>query len=164
MTLDECTELLTPLALAMRVQMGVPSFKAYHAILANIPFVVAQAGLDQLAQTGLRFFPTAPEIQAAAEKARRQLLALHAWEPCCECEDSPRWRTVEIDGVQRLERCPCVKRHENLLADKGLLTPIALLPGEADLRDDPTAYPTVEQIPTGIRAQLAQISERKLIR
>ncbi len=163
MTLEDCTQLLTPLALAMRVQMDVPTFRAYHRVLENVPTALAHMGLKALQDSGLRFFPTAPEIQAAAERSRRQQLALQQWEPCAECEDTPKWRALLIDGVSRLERCPCVERHKSLLATRGLLAPIAALPGEGTGESE-RVYPTVDQLPASIRAQVTAGAARKALR
>jgi len=164
MTLDETVDLLTPLALAMRAPLGVPTFKAYHAVLKNVPMPLAAAALDQLTASGLRFFPSAPEIQAASERVRRQQLALQPWTPCCECEDTPRWRAAEIDGVTRMERCPCVGRHQAVLAERGLLEPIAMLPGEAGVGENEQAYPDVQQIPESVRLRLQAIAGQKVLR
>lgn len=163
MTLEDVVDALTPLALAMRQQMGVPTFKAYHAVLKDVPAPVCAAALEQLKGSGLRFFPAATEIQAAAERVRRQQLALHPWEPCCECELTPKWRTVTVDGVARLEKCPCVTRHQTVLAERGLLAPIALLPGEAGVESE-QVYPTVEQLPAAARRQLERIASKKVLK
>lgn len=165
MTLDECVALLTPLALAMRADLDKPTFRAYHAILKNVPATLGQAALEDLAQSGLRFFPSAPEIQTAAEKARRRLLALHPYEGCAECEDQPGYRTVRIGDGQQLtvEKCPCKAQHHQRLADLGALEAIALMPGEVDSQMS-TSYPTVDQIPTPIRARLTQIAAAKLLK
>jgi hypothetical protein len=126
MTLEECTDLLTPLALAMRADLDEPTFIAYGRMLAHVPVELAAAGLEELRATGLRFFPGAPEIQLAAERARRRQLALHPWEPCCDCEETPRWRLVMVAGVKWFDRCPCIARHQAQLASLGLLAPIGL--------------------------------------
>lgn len=165
MTLDETKALLIPLALAMRAEFDGPTQRSYAQVLSNVPAYVAQAALEQLKTTGLRFFPAATDIQAAAEKTRRQLLAVQAWTPCCECEDSPRWRkAVDPDGVTRMEKCPCVGRHQQALAERGLLAPIAALPGEAGVGENEPIFPTLAQLPAPIRQQLTEVAERKLLK
>lgn len=164
MTVEECTDLLEPLAIAMRVQLDVPTYLAYHAMLKDIPVELAALGLDTLRQAGaLRFFPTAPEIQCAAEKARRQQLALHPWSPCAECEDQPGWRPVTRDGVSWLERCPCKARHQSFLETRGLRDQIAVLPSEAGAGDE-RVYPTLDQLPEKLQKQVKAVAAQKVLR
>lgn len=164
MTLDECVELLTPLALAMRVAMGVPTYRAYHAHLKNVPANLGAAALEDLTQSGLRFFPSAPEIQSAAEKARRRLLALNPYDGCADCEDQPGYRTLIVEGQQKtVEPCPCKRRHQARLSEMGLLEAIALMPGEAEAQTS-TAYPTMEQIPAAVSVRLKQIAAVKVLK
>ena len=164
MTIDECTDLLTPIALAMRVSMDVPTYLAYAAMLKDVPVELAALGLEQWRETGPRFFPTAPEIQSFAEKARRQQLALRPWEPCGLCADShPGWRPVMRDGVERLERCPCKTEHGRFLDSRGLLTPIAVLPNEVGVGDE-HVYPRLEQLPAKLRKQIAAAANQKILR
>ena len=164
MTLDECVALLTPLALALRANLDQPTFRAYHAILKKVSAQLGQAALEDLSQSGLRFFPTAPEIQAAAEVARRRLLALHPYEGCADCEDQKGYRTIHgAEGQKAVERCPCKARHHQRLADLGVLESVAHLPGEAEPQTS-ADYPTLEQIPAPMRASLTAMAERKRLR
>jgi hypothetical protein len=165
MTLDECTDLLEPLAIAMRVQMDVPTYVAYHAILRDVPLELAMLGLEQWRQAGPRFFPTAPEIQSFAEKARRQQLASHPWEPCGMCADTqPGWRTVIAGGVERVQPCPCKSEHRRLLQARGLLEPIAVLPGEAGVGENEQVYPRFEQLPAKLQKELKPLINQKVLR
>lgn len=165
MTLEETRALLIPLALAMRADFDGPTQRAYAQVLEKVPAHLVAAAVEQLKLTGLRFFPAATDLQTAAERARRQHLALNAWTPCCECEDSPKWRKVtESDGVQRMEKCPCVKRHQEQLASYGLLEPLSTLPGEAGVGENEPIYPTVAQLPAAIRGELEHIAGRKLLK
>lgn len=164
MTLEECVALLTPLALAMRAEMDKPTYRAYHALLKDVPVQLGQAAIEDLQASGLRFFPAATEIQTAAEKARRRLLALNPYDGCAECEDQPGYRTMRIEGQQKtVEPCPCKARHRVRLADLGVLDPIAMMPGEAE-PESGAAYPTPEQIPEPIRARLREMSNAKLLK
>jgi hypothetical protein len=163
-TLEECTELLTPYAIAMRVQMDVPTFKAYAMVLNDVPAHLAAAGLEALVKAGARFMPSAPEVRTAAEKARRHELALQQWDGCADCEDQKGWREVtDGRGVKRLERCQCVSRHRALMHERGLLEAIAPLPGEV-ARESEQVYPTLEQIPEKVRAQLSAVAGQKVLR
>lgn len=165
MTFDDCTDMLTQLAIAMQRQMDVPTLNAYYAMLKDVPLELALLGLDQWRQSGPRFFPTAPEIQSFAEKARRQQLALHPWSPCCECEGQPGWRTVKDHrGDPRLERCPCKARHQASLQACGILEPIAVLPGEAGVAESEQVYPRLEQLPAKLQQQIATIAGQKVLR
>lgn len=161
MTLEECTELLTPLAIAMRVQLDVPTFRAYHGVLKDVPLGVAADAMNVLTREGLRFFPGAPEILLASETARRRLLAAHPWDGCIECEDQRGYRTlIGASGQKTVQPCPCKARHQAMLESRGLLTPIALLPGEAGAGDE-RVYPTLEQLPAPLRAQVKQLAAGK---
>ena len=166
MTLDECTDLLTPVALATRAQMDVPTYMAYAAVLKDVPLELAMLGIDDLRQRGeLEFFPSAPKIQSAAERMRRQQLALHPWLPCAECEETGGWRTFTDDrGDSRMERCPCRKRHEQVLKDRGLYEPIAVLSGESGAGENEQIYPRLEQLPARLRHQVKAAVQQKVLR
>lgn len=164
MTLEECTALLTPFALAMRADMDQPTFRAYHRMLQDVPLALAEPALEALSRTGLTFFPTAPEIQAAAERYRRQQLALNPWTGCADCEDQRGYQTVLTDGGQKtVSPCPCKARHQSRLAERGLLEPLALLPGEGGALD-PTTYPDIQQLPAVHQQRLTQIASSKVMR
>lgn len=166
MTLDECTDLLTPVALALRAPMDLPTYMAYHAVLKAIPLELAQMALEDLRARGeLEFFPSAPKIQSASERARRQQLALYPWTPCAECEDTNGWRTMtDSRGDQRVERCPCRKYHEQTLRDRGLFDPIAVLPGEAGVGENEQIYPRLEQLPANVQKQIRATVAQKVLR
>ena len=164
MTLEECTALLAPLALAMRVDLDGPTFRAYHRLLEKVPESLAAAALEGLTQAGLTFFPTAPAIQLAAEKYRRQQLARHPWTGCIDCEDQRGYRTIiGSSGQKTVTACPCKARHQDRLAGMGLLEPIAVLPSEAGA-GDATVYPDVVQLPEVHQAKLRQIAAAKVMR
>jgi hypothetical protein len=164
MTLDECTDLLTPIALALRAPMDLPTYMAYHAMLKDVPVELAAMGLEGLRERGeLEFFPSAPKIQSAAERIRRQQIALNPWTPCAECEDHPRFREMEIDGVKRMQPCPCLTRHREYLAMRGLLEPIAVLPGESGASDE-QIYPRFEQLPAKLQKQIHKVAGQKVLR
>lgn len=164
MTLSECTALLTPLALGLRVQMDVPTFRAYHRILKAVPPGLMAAALEALVLEGITFMPTAPEILLASERARRRQLALHVYAGCADCEDQRGYRTlVGTEGQKTVERCPCKARHQVQLEARGLLTALATLPNETGAGDE-AVYPTVEQLPAPLQARVQQIASGKGMR
>lgn len=164
MTLEECTALLTPLALALRADMDGPTFRAYARVLKDVPVALADRALTDLSVSGLRFMPSAPEILTASEQVRRRLLALNPWDGCAECEEQRGFRTIIGEGGQpTVEPCPCKARHLEKLGRMGLREPIALLPGEASTTEE-QVYPTLEQLPAPLRKQIADIAGRKVLR
>ena len=164
MTLEDCTALLTEVAIGLRVQLDAPTFRVYHKHLADVPREIAEAALTEMARAGMRFFPSAPEIRSASEKVRRQQLALHPWSPCVECETQPGWRSiVDARGDRRVERCPCRGRHQERLSHMGLLAPIAALPGEAE-KETEQVYPSAAELPEDVRRRLSAIAGQKALR
>lgn len=165
MTLQECTALLTPVAIACRADFDEPTFRAYHTVLKDVPAVLMEAAIEDMRTSGLRFVPTAPEYLAASERQRRRLLALHPWDGCADCEDQRGYRTVVVaSGQKTVERCPCRARHAARLADMGIAEPLALLPGEAGVGESEQVYPTVGQLPDALRTRLQSIANQKQLR
>jgi hypothetical protein len=74
------------------------------------------------------WLPSNAELLSDAETVRKQLFAAHEWTPCAECESTPRFRPhLGTDGISRMERCPCVVRHQQMLTDMGVTSqPIAV--------------------------------------
>ena len=70
MTLQECTALLTPLALALRTPMDGPTFRAYHRALKDVPVRLLQAAIDHAEKRPRDAyqptFPTAPTLSGGA--------------------------------------------------------------------------------------------------
>lgn len=165
MTLEETVFLLSPLALALRVDVDAPTFKAYAAQLKNVPVQLVDAALTDLSDTGLRFLPTAMEIKQAAEKKRRQLLAANPYEGCADCEHQIGYRTlVGAEGQKTVTKCPCRARHLARLETLGLREPVSDLPGEAGVGENERVYPAFEQLPAKVQAQLQRVAERKQLR
>lgn len=167
MTLQECTFALTGLAFEFGQALDKDTYRAYHRTLGGIHASVFNEACRQIAvaprtQYQARF-PPPHELRMAAEKARRMLLAANPHEACTECADQKGWRTVLLNGQSRVERCPCVERHQRHLSGRGLLTPILALPGE----DEPQTeqyYPKMAQLPADVRKRLEPIVERKQLR
>lgn len=165
MTLEECVALLTPLALALHKPIDVPTFRAYHRILKDVPVGLADQALTDLSKSGLVFMPTAPEIQAASERVRRRLLALNPYDGCAECEGHIGMREVRsAAGQLTVEPCPCKVRWQSRLAGMGLREPIACLPGEAGVGENEQVYPTLDQLPANLRHQIAAVAAQKALK
>ena len=164
MTIDEVRAVLIPVALALRADFDGPTQRAYQRVLKDVPVGLVVAGLEQLLDAGPTFMPNAAELQMAAEKARRALLAAHPYEGCAECEDQRGYRTVITDGGQKtVEACPCKARHHQKLASLGLGEALATLPNEAGAGDE-AVYPTLEQLPARLQARLTALSGQKVLR
>ncbi len=166
MTLEETVAILTPLALAMRVDLDAPTYRAYHQQLEKVPAPLAQAAIADLSDAGMRFLPTAPEIKQASERKRRQLLAAHPYDGCAECEDHRGFRYVlGGNGQPVVEKCPCKARWQHQIAGIGALEPLAALPGEVGSGAESEAvFPTLEQLPEPVRKQLTAMAGRKALR
>lgn len=164
MTLQECTALLTPFALALRADVDDPTFRAYHRVLEDVPAALLEAALvTESRKPELRFLPTAPQLLGACELARRRILALHPWSACSECEDSPRFRPVLVEGKAYVQKCPCVDRHRQRLAFMGVGDPICALPSTASEGPAEQDYPTREQLPADMRDRLdTVVSQRRM--
>lgn len=165
MTLQECTAMLTPVALAMRADFDAPTFRAYHRVLKDVPAHLAEDAIQAIVTAGAEFMPTAPKILQAAERLRRQLIAALPWSPCADCEDFPGFRKVMVEGSSQetRQKCPCKARHRSMLQERGLLEAFAELPAEngaGDVRE----YPTADQLPPGLREQLTAVAGRKALR
>lgn len=165
MTLDEVRALLIPVALALRAEFDGPTQRAYQRVLNNVPANLVVVGLEQLLDAAPRFMPNATELQAAAEKARRQMLAANPYEGCAECETQRGWRTLVTEGGQKtVTPCPCKARHQRKLTRLGLMEKVADLPGEAGVGENETVYPTLEQLPESIRQRIEAMATQKALR
>jgi hypothetical protein len=164
MTLEETVAVLTPLALALRVDLDVPTFKAYHKQLEKVAVQLVDGALTDLSESGLRFMPTAFEIKNAAEKKRRQLLAAHPYDGCADCDGHLGFRhIIGGNGQPVVEKCPCKARWQQRLAGMGALEPIAFLPGES-VNESEQVYPTIDQLPAHLRKQIAAVVGQKVLR
>ena len=108
--------LLQPLAAAMRTDLDAATWAAYYRALKDVPTALLSAAVDRLLREPRTFFPKAQEIRAAAEAARQALLALHPYERCADCDEHCGFVPVLVDGVTRLERCPCFAAHQKRIA------------------------------------------------
>ena len=168
MTLQECTFALTGLAFEFGQALDETAYRAYHRALGGIHYGVFTEACRQVALTPrgqyMARFPPPVELRVAAEKARRQMLALVPYDGCSDCEHSKGWRTViGKDGRDAVEVCPCRARHREMLADRGLNLAIVPLEGEQTRENEPV-YPTADQLPAPIRQRLEGITKQKVLR
>lgn len=106
--------------------------EAYHRALKDIPLPLLNAAVRR-AITARTWFPKVAELRTDAEACRRELIAAHPYQGCVECEDSRGFRAVlrtktgELTETLTVERCPCHKRHQELMAGFGVTAaPLAL--------------------------------------
>lgn len=165
MTLQECTGALTVLAFELGQALDAKTYRAYYRSLGSLPAgIFAEACRQEARRPRAPYdprFPPPAALRQASERARRQLLAAYPHEACAECEHAKGWRPVTEGGVTRMERCPCVGRHQAKLAGLGLVEPVADLPGESAAEGGEQVYPTLAQLPTGLQARLRPIVDRK---
>jgi hypothetical protein len=121
MTLETCTAILAPLALAFRAEVDVPTFTVYARALADVPPPLLQAATNRALRTR-RFFPTVAELLEDAEACRLALAAGVPFVPCVACRDRwPGWMTiVDPAGEAREDRCACWRAHQARLARLGV--------------------------------------------
>ena len=104
-------------------------WSAYFNALKDIPERLLTAAVSKALATR-SWFPKPAELRADAESCRLELLAQNPYLGCEECDDHRGWRsTTRQDGVPCVERCPCVRRHQQKLASLGADSgPLALPP------------------------------------
>jgi hypothetical protein len=163
MTLDECTAILGPFALALRAPVDAPTFRAYAMVLEAVPVTLFAEVCDAwLREPDLKFLPSAPEFLGRCEARRRAIVAAASYDGCAECEGQIGWRNVLVDGVSRMERCPCKARHLERLASRGLPSqPLAQLPAAVAV-DDGDTRPRADgsMLPSDIRERLAVLARK----
>lgn len=154
---------LSPLVIGMRAEFDQPTWAAYYLALRDVPAVLLESAVAVMLREPREFFPKVGELRAAAEKQRRVLLAANPHEACAECEGQKGWRSVRVGNIPKVERCPCIARHQAKLKGMGLLEAVSALPGEGERENEPV-YPALEQLPANVRQQLGQIADRKALR
>lgn len=160
---DEFAAIVSPLVLGMRAEFDQPTWSAYYAALRDVPAVLLENAVSVMLREPREFFPKVGEFRAVAERSRRQLLALHPHEACVECEHSRGWRQRTVDGVSKMERCPCLARHQVKLKGMGLLEAVTSLPGES-AGESEQVFPSVAELPADVRQRLGQIAGQKVLR
>lgn len=125
MTWEEFKQHTMPLAVQLGAEWDIPTWRLYHRGVQNVPMALYAVAIQKAAE-GRTKMPSASQMRVYAEEARRELLAAHCFKACEDCAGTG-WATVVLDGVSRVERCLCWKRHQRALAELGVTnTPLAL--------------------------------------
>jgi hypothetical protein len=108
------------------------TIKIYSKALQKIPAPLLSPMVEHCLETrkGYRKLPEIAELRADAEWARRDIMARNPWTPCCDCEDSPGFVPVLVEGVPRVAKCPCRVRYAERLAQLGVGPSLALPPAD----------------------------------
>ena len=164
MTLQECTAVLAPFALALRADVDDPTFRAYHRVLKDVPAALFQAAVDAVAlEPDIRFLPTAPELRGRCERTRHALLQAQPYEGCCDCEHGPGWQTVTDGNMQKVQRCPCWTRYLLKLARLGIGT--SLSTARPSFRELESAQgPALDEVPPAVTDRVREIAASKRLR
>jgi hypothetical protein len=108
---------------------------AYENGLKDVPVPLLNAAVRKAIETRT-FFPKVAELRTDAENCRRALLLANAYSPCAQCDESG-WESVIVDGVSRMRRCGCWRRHRLKLAQLGVSPePLALPPAAPEYVND----------------------------
>jgi hypothetical protein len=139
LSLEVCTALLLPVAVALSYQVDQRTFKAYHRALRDVPPRLLHAACEHAVREPREPYaprwPTAPMFRVWAEQARQRWLAEHPWAPCAACQDAAGFiEQRDEKGVSRLARCACWRAHHEQLAAAGMRQPLTL-PLAAELRE-----------------------------
>ena len=105
----------------------------FERALRKVPDPVLRPMVDRLISTAKARYGDVPQIAEwleAAEACRLEMLHALGKPGCCECEDSPGWRTVMSPDGSKVERCGCwkrlqEKRAELAVGDQALALPAA---------------------------------------
>jgi hypothetical protein len=74
------------------------------------------------------WFPKLPELLEDAEACRQELIATMTFTPCAECEHSPGWSSIVVDGVTRATRCRCWLAYQERLVKAGVTQKVLAAP------------------------------------
>lgn len=111
--------------------------KVYEKALSKVPANLLPAMVERTVETrkvyGKDALPAVADLLADAEACRKALSAANPYDGCADCEDQRGWRMTErADGTKCVERCPCLIRHQQKLAQLGCGGgPLALPPAES---------------------------------
>jgi hypothetical protein len=140
--------LLAPLVAATRPREFVSAAAATDQViaflvsLADVPAPVVASAVDRMLQRGAVWMPKPGELRAecasvrAAARRRAYLDSLPAECPTCgraKDDTGPRWKTIAVNGVERVTRCDCVVVAQQAALRVG--EPIALPPSREDVRE-----------------------------
>jgi hypothetical protein len=108
------------------------TIKIYSKALQKIPAPLLSPMVEHCLETrkGYRKLPEIAELRADAEWARLDILKRHPWSPCVDCEGSPGWVPVLVEGVARVAKCRCKQIYAERMAQMGVGPSLALPPAE----------------------------------
>lgn len=120
MTLKECTAILAPLAIELRVDLDAPTFRAYHRSLQDVSAGLLDAAVDTVRRTPRGqyepVFPDARRLREYADKARTAMLN-SVPKPDCQVCGNTGWRSV---ADRTVEACDCKREYRERLSALGL--------------------------------------------
>ena len=129
MTLEDCTTILTELAITLGARMDVPTYRAYHRALEDVPAPLLEAACDAAGRTPRGAyeptFPTPAKLRAMAESCRQALVAAHPYRPG-ECCGGTGWQQAIEDGLIWVARCTCWQAHQQAIVALGIGSPLLL--------------------------------------
>lgn len=123
MTFPEFRSLVAPLAVQLRAEYDLPTWKLYHQAVEDVPVVILVPAVQRAARERTKF-PSAAELRRLAEVERQRMLLGRTFTPCEDC--TLGWKDIEVDGVKRVTRCGCWHAYQRTLEDVPR-EPLALL-------------------------------------
>lgn len=161
MTLQKCTAILAPLALALRADMDAPTFKAYHRALSDVPVPLLESAVAAALRVDSPFMPRPGELRAMAEVRRRELLAAFPYERCAACHYIGTVRTGTVGGKPVYGRCSCWATYQKQIEAMGISEkPLAQLP-VAYVEAEPEGEVAVDDLPPAITDRVRTLAASK---
>jgi hypothetical protein len=130
---------LDPLVFALGAGFDLPTWTIYYRALGDVPRHLLAAAVERAAKSAT-FMPKPAELRQYAEEARKALIASKQF--VCVCGDCSQqgFVEVEVNGVKRMERGACWRRHQAEIAALGVGTePLSLPPARGDWNDPEAA-------------------------
>lgn len=163
MTWTEFKAQTMPVAVQFGAEWDQPTWKMFYRAVSDVPLGLYIQALTDATRTRTKM-PSAAQLRELAEQHRRALLAANPYDGCPDCEDQRGYRTIlNAAGQKTVERCPCKARHAEKLTGLGLDAPVAQIAAETSGESE-QVYPTLNQLPAPIRAQVAGIAGQKVLR
>ena len=100
---------------------GVVEARIYMRTLKHVPSAILVSTIEKALETE-EWFPEPARLLAIAadlvDEGRKAVAEKWLGTDCEECHGS-RWRSITVDGVERLERCGCFRRAMQEMAEVG---------------------------------------------
>jgi hypothetical protein len=129
MTWEEFREHTMPVAVQLGTEYDLPTWRAFHRTVKDVPLVLYLGALETVAKTRTKF-PAASQVLQMAEARRLELMSAHPYERCSDCHGFGQIR-VGTDLPPRYVRCRCWDRYQAKLTSLGIGTePLALPPAQ----------------------------------